>query len=253
MHRMDSPALHTHLRAEAARLKAAVLAAGPDAPVPTCPEWTAADLLDHVAETYDHKIQSMRLMRAPGDDFRIAREGDPAAQFDGALADLLAEFDARGPDSLSYTWYGPDQTVGFWIRRMAHETVVHRADAELAAGRRPGPVDDALALDGIDEMLTIMLAWGSRAYPRDVADTLAANDGLIVGLGAGSQSWTVRVDSGTATVTDGIDATAQAQVHGSPGEILLWLWRRVPADSSDIKGDVTAAAQLYDLIETFAQ
>lgn len=250
---MDFPALHTHLITEAALLKAAVLAAGPDAPVPTCPEWTAADLLDHVAETYDHKTQSMRLMRAPGEDFRIAREGDPAAQFDGALADLLAEFDARGPDSLSYTWYGPDQTVGFWIRRMAHETVVHRADAELADGRRPGPVDDALALDGIDEMLTIMLAWGSRAYPGDVADTLAANDGLTVGLDTGTRAWTVRIDAGTATVTDGIHTDARTEIHAGPGDLLLWLWRRLPAHDVDIKGDTAPAAALYDLLDAFAQ
>jgi uncharacterized protein (TIGR03083 family) len=250
---MDSPALRTHLIAEAARLKAAVLAAGPDAPVPTCPEWTAADLLDHVAETYDHKIQSMRLMRAPGEDFRIAREGDPAAQFDSALADLLAEFDARGPDSLSYTWYGPDQTVGFWIRRMVHETVVHRADAELAAGRRPGPVDDALALDGIDEMLTIMLAWGSRAYRDEVAEELTANGGLRVGLNAGTRSWTVLIDAGTVTVSDGIHKDARTEVHGSPSAIMLWLWRRLPADAPMIKGDATSAAALYDLLDSFAQ
>jgi uncharacterized protein (TIGR03083 family) len=250
---MEFPALRTHLVAEAARLKAAVLAAGPDAPVPTCPEWTAADLLDHVAETYDHKIQSMRLMRSPGDDFRIARPGDPTEQFDGALADLLAEFDARGPETLSYTWYGPDQTVGFWIRRMAHETVVHRADAELAAGREPGPVDDALALDGIDEMLTIMLAWGSRAYRDYAADALKANEGLMVGLDAGSRAWTVHIHDGAVNVSDGVHMDARTEVHGSPGEILLWLWRRRAAGDIGVKRDTAPAAALHRLIETFAQ
>ncbi|SDD03706.1 maleylpyruvate isomerase family mycothiol-dependent enzyme [Glycomyces harbinensis] len=250
---MDFPALQAHLTTEAARLKAAVLAAGPDAPVPSCPEWTAADLLDHVAETYDHKIQSMRLMRSPGEDFRIERPGGPAEQFEGALADLTAEFDARGPDTLAYTWYGPDQTVGFWIRRMAHETVVHRADAELAAGREPGPVDDALALDGIDEMLTIMLEWGSRAYRDYAADALKANDGLTVGLDAGSRSWTVRIHDGAVSVSDGIHADTRTDVHGSPGDVLLWLWRRLPVAALTAKGDAAKAAALYDLIAEFAQ
>ena len=36
---------------------------------------------------------------------------------------------------------------------MAHETAIHRADAELAAGREPASHDVALALDGVDELL----------------------------------------------------------------------------------------------------
>jgi uncharacterized protein (TIGR03083 family) len=250
---MDFPTLQTHLTAEAARLATAALAAGPDAPVPTCPEWTATDLLDHITETYDHKIQTMRLLRTPGDDFRIERPGSPAEQFAAALTELLAEFDDRGPDGLSHTWYGPDQTVGFWIRRLAHETVIHRADAELAAGEAIGPIDPELALDGIDEMLTLKVAWRSRAFGDSAADELAANDGLVVGLSAGTQSWTVRVASGAVTVFEGTAADAEAQVHGSPGEIMLWLWRRLPADALTAKGDPAGAAALYDLIAAFAQ
>ncbi|MFC3494800.1 maleylpyruvate isomerase family mycothiol-dependent enzyme [Glycomyces rhizosphaerae] len=250
---MDFPALRAHLTAEAARLQAAAAAAAPESTVPTCPAWTAADLLDHVTETYDHKIQSMRLLKAPGEDFRIDRHGSPVEQFDTALADLLHEFDERGPDSLAYTWYGPDQTVGFWIRRMAQETLIHRTDAELAAGRPISPIDRALALDGIDEMLTIILKWGSRAYRDWVAAPLADNDGLTVALTTGPQSWTVRITAGTISVSEGAAPDAQAHVRGDAGEILLWLWRRVPALTLDIGGDKDAAVALYDLIGAFAQ
>lgn len=250
---MDFPALQAHLVTEAARLKTAAAAALPDATVPTCPAWTAADLLDHVTETYDHKIQSMRLLKAPGEDFRIDRPGTPAEQFDAALADLLAEFDDRGPDSLAYTWYGPDQTVGFWIRRMAQETLIHRTDAELAARQDVSPVDPALAVDGIDEMLTVMLTWGSRAYRDWVAAPLADNDGLTIALTTGTQSWTVRITSGTISVSEGAAPDAQAHVRGEAGEILLWLWRRVPVGTLDIGGDQDAAVALYDLIGAFAQ
>lgn len=238
---------------EAARLRTAAVAAAPDATVPTCPAWTAADLLDHVTETYDHKIQSMRLLKDPGEDFRIDRPGSAVEQFDGALADLLTEFDDRGPDSLAYTWYGPDQTVGFWIRRMAHETLIHRADAELAAGRAIGPVDPGLAVDGIDEMATVMLTWGSRAYRDWAAEALADHDGLTVALATGTRSWTVRVEAGTVSVADGTAPDVQAQVSGDAGGLLLWLWRRVPADAPAIGGDASRAAALYDLIGVFAQ
>ncbi|MFG3342118.1 maleylpyruvate isomerase family mycothiol-dependent enzyme [Glycomyces sp. NPDC048151] len=249
---MDFPTLRAHLLADAARLQSACAAAG-HAKVPTCPDWTAADLLDHVTGTYDHKIQSMRRLRDPGGDYRIARPGTPGEQYAAALADLVAEFDERGPDSLAYTWYGPDQTVGFWIRRMAHETLVHRADAELAAGRPLSPVDPALALDGVDEMLQVMLAWGSRAYRDQVAPFLGGAEGLAVALDTGDRAWTVRVASGAILAEPGVAADAQALVRGTAGEVLLWLWRRAGADALDVEGDLAKAAALHGLIGAFAQ
>src|SRR5258708_3724435 len=59
----------------------------------------------------------------------------PLELLDRAYAALSAEFAARRPEDHTFTWYDPDQTVGFWIRDMAQETVIHRVDAELAAGR----------------------------------------------------------------------------------------------------------------------
>jgi uncharacterized protein (TIGR03083 family) len=250
---MDFTTLRTHLAAEAARLQAAAAVAAPDATVPTCPEWTAADLLDHVTETYDHKIQSMRQLKNPGEDFRIARPGTLAEQYTAALADLEAEFDARGPESLAYTWYGPDQTVGFWIRRMAHETLIHRVDAELAAGVPVGPVEAGLALDGIDEMAQVMLTWGSRAYREWVAPVLDGNDGLAVALETGGRAWTIRVAGGAVDADTGIAGDVQAVVTGTEGEVLQWLWRRVAAEAVKVDGDADRAAALYELIGAFAQ
>jgi uncharacterized protein (TIGR03083 family) len=250
---MDFPALQAHLVTEATRFRAAITAAAPDAKVPTCPEWTAIDLLDHLTETYDHKIQSMRLMRRPGVNDGIVRPGGPAERFDAALAELLAEFDDRGPESLSYTWYGYDQTTGFWIRRMTHETLVHRADAELAAGLPVGPIDAALALDGIDEMLMVMLSWGSRTDRDWAHDTVAENDGLQIEVKAGSQSWTVICSVAGIAIADGVAAGTTATVSGTPGEVLLWLWGRLPFDALAVEGDRAAVAALYELAEEFTQ
>ncbi len=52
---------------------------------------------------------------------------------------------------------------------MAHETLVHRADAQLAAGADPEPVIEAeVAADAIDEWLTLLAAGilGSAASRR---------------------------------------------------------------------------------------
>jgi len=250
---MEFADLQAHLVTEAARLRTAAAAADPGARVPSCPEWTATDLLDHVTEVYDHKIQSMRLMREPAEADGIERTGTPVERFDAALAELLAEFDDRGPESLAHTWYGPDQTVGFWIRRMAQETVIHRVDAELAAALPVTAIDPALAEDGIDEMATVMLSWGSRAYREWVADALAANLGLEVALDAGEREWTAAVTAAGIDVAEGVSTGAEATVSGTPGELLQWLWRRLPADAPAVDGKAEAAQALYDMIEQFAQ
>ena len=46
-----------------------------------------------------------------------------------------------------------NRTVGFWSRRLASETLVHRWDAELDAGIDGAPMDAAVAADAVDEHL----------------------------------------------------------------------------------------------------
>lgn len=91
-------------------------------------------------------------------------DGEPLALLDGAFTELLAEFAAHSPDDPAGTWYGPDQSVGFWIRRMAHETAIHRIDAEIAAGITATPVpDDVVGVGRHDEgALGNVSEWGIR-------------------------------------------------------------------------------------------
>ncbi|GAB3651417.1 maleylpyruvate isomerase mycothiol-dependent enzyme family protein [Glycomyces tarimensis] len=250
---MEPSALRSHLIDESGRLKAAVAQAGPTAQVPTMPKWTATDLLDHVTWSYDHKLQCMRLLRAPEHAEQLVRRGGTFERFDAALAELLTEFDARGPERLAHTWYGPDQTVGFWIRRAAVETLVCRAEAELAAGREVGPVDPDFALDAIEETLTISFAWSSRAFPHGMGERLEELAGLAVGIDATAGAWTLRAASEAVDVSEGIADDVRATVAGTPREILMWLWRRLPAEAIAVKGERDAANELYELTELFAQ
>jgi hypothetical protein len=104
----------------------------------------------------------------------------------------------------------PDQTVGFWARRMALETVVHRVDAEQARGA-VAPVDAALATDGIDEILVIMLAGDWSEDPDD------ALNGTSVGISAGSASWQVALERPSVEVGEP-DSSPQRAVGEVPGE-----------------------------------
>jgi len=159
------------LAADYGDLRDAASAAELTATVPSCPGWTVSDLVRHVAEVYLHKVTLMRTGEEPEEwpPPSLAAEA-PLAALGRAYGALRAEVRTRGPGQAAPTWYGPDQTVGFWIRRMAQETVIHRIDAELAAGLPVTPVPDDLAADGVDEVLKRMLAYGSVTWPEDFAE-----------------------------------------------------------------------------------
>ena len=148
---MDNSRYLDCLSSDYGDLRDAATAVELTSPVPSCPGWTVADLVFHVGEVYLHKAIVMRTGRWP-DPWPPAGVADeaPLALLGRAYGELTASFAAREPASPSLTWYDPDQTVAFWIRRMAQETVIHRIDAELAAGLPVTPVPHDLAVDGVD-------------------------------------------------------------------------------------------------------
>jgi uncharacterized protein (TIGR03083 family) len=219
--------------------------------VPTCPEWTVDDLVRHVATVYLHKVECMRLNALP-DPWPPDVSAEPALDLlSRAHVALTAELTSRDPGSPAWTWYGPDQTAGFWARRMAQETVIHRIDGELAAGVASRAIPDDLAVDGIDEVLRIFLAWASQEWLEDFAAPLSKGDGSVL-VQAGGQSWLVSWDSTGVTAEPGA-GSARAEITGTPDALLRWLWRRAGDDSVEAAGDVAKVAQLRALLEPATQ
>jgi uncharacterized protein (TIGR03083 family) len=225
------------------------------AAVPSCPGWTVSDLVEHVALVYLHKVESMRQGGVSESEWPPDTSGEePLPLLDKAYDTLLAEFAARdAKDGPAGTWYEHDQTVGFWIRRMAHETVIHRVDAELAAGEPIAPISDDLALDGIDEVLALFLAYGSRQWHEYFAERLPTTAETVL-VTAGDRSFSVRMDgSGVSVDTAPPTAAAQATVAGTPQQVLLWLWRRAGDDTVRRSGDEVVIRRLRQLLETATQ
>ncbi|HEX6683858.1 MAG TPA: maleylpyruvate isomerase N-terminal domain-containing protein [Candidatus Limnocylindrales bacterium] len=195
---METESLKQGLAANYLRLRD--LAGGGDltARVPSCPEWTVADLVSHVAHVYLHKVEMMRHHGWP-DPWPPAPTGETEVEMleRGYLA-LRAEFAARPATQEAVTWHDEDQTVGFWVRRMAHETVIHRIDAELGAGVASEPVPGDLALDGIDELLQLFLAWPSVKWGK-FAGVAEGGAGGSVGVRAGGRRWWVWAGSPAAS------------------------------------------------------
>jgi uncharacterized protein (TIGR03083 family) len=200
-----------------------------DEPVPTCPGWTVRDLVRHVAEVYEHKIACTEQQRSPDPWPPAWPDRDPVEWFRDAHARLLTMFRAHEPTDPSATWWPADQTVGFWARRMAHETAIHGVDAELASGLLT-PLDAELAVDGIDEILTIMLEGDWSEEPS------AESVGQRVGIVGDDSTWIVTLGATSIEVTRGTADGVSATIGGDPSDIDLWLWGRASDDAIEMRG-----------------
>jgi uncharacterized protein (TIGR03083 family) len=253
---MDFPRFLDCLAADYERLRAVAPGAF-DQPVPTCPGWSVADQTRHLGEVYLHKVGAMRegvepeQWPPPGTE-----QEEPLALLERAYAELRGEFAARRPEDPAGSWYGPDQTVGFWIRRMAQETVFHRIDAVLGAGQAVAPVPDDLALDGIDELLKVFVSFGVAEWGAYFTDILGGSPGRSYTIRADGTAWSVRTGPGEFTVRDGADEGADVTVSGPPTAVLRWVWNREGADDAGavaVEGPPDAVAELKRCIATGTQ
>lgn len=230
-----------HLRADGAALAGAATG-NLHLPVPSCPGWTVAELVAHAGRVHRHKLALLRAASTrppdlpqppspPAGDALIGWFLDGLSQ----LAELLA---ATDPDAPAWSWAG-DHRVGFWRRRMAHETALHRWDAEAAASRA-GPLDAELAADGIDEYFEVfMRVQPPYGGPRGT---------LHVHRLDGPGEWLVHLRPGRPLVERG-HARAQAALRGTASDLLLVLWRRRPVTSVALAGDAALVEGLLGWIE----
>lgn len=192
-----------------------------DRPVPACPGWTGEDLVRHTAIVFLQKAETIRTGVRPSHGWPPVSVGSfpPQALLAHCYASLIEQFDAHEPGDRVETWVPEDQTVGFWIRRLTHETAIHRFDLEDTVAGGTTPLDAELVLDGIDEVLTVMLG---RGHPDPSAS------GAVVRLEAGGHSWDIRLDRRRAVVERDIAADGQATLRSTAEPLLLWLWGRAP-------------------------
>lgn len=206
--------------------------------IPSCPGWDVAEVVWHTAQVFEHKVRVMADNAWP--------DPWPPPDFDErpeipflreAKDDLFAEFARHAVDEQTTT-FGADSTIRFWARRMALEAAVHRYDAELAHDD-PTPVADDLALDGIDEVLRVMLAgpwWAERVVTEHPVDS-------VVVVESDGHAWSCDVRPKSVTISSGPDPSAAAKVSGEPERVFLWLWGRVDDGSVELSGDAATVAE----------
>ena len=230
------------LGAAATVLRANAMAAGLDAPVPTCPGWTVLDLVAHQGMV--HRWATSHLRGAPVDppeplEVEGRESPDVLGWFDdGATALLQAVVDAPDDlDALVFLREAPAPRL-FWTRRQCHETTIHAVDALGARLRRPAHAHETwiasgVAVDGIDELLVGFVTRSRKgASPGGEVRLLVAPDRCDV-------AWLVELATGRPLVTrrvrpDSRDAAGADHVWaGDPVDLYLRLWSRGAADPVD--------------------
>ncbi|MCW2882556.1 MAG: hypothetical protein JWQ95_6656 [Sphaerisporangium sp.] len=207
--------------------------ADPASAVPTCPGWTVGKLLKHVGLTHrwaEHIVRNRVQERLSSREVPVTLPDDDSG-YPGWIAkggeSLVATLRSAGPDAPAWSW-GPVQGSGFWARRMLHESVVHRADAEIALGREPR-IDAATASDGVDELLTNLgtAAWIAErlAELRGSGETLHFH---ATDVDAGGE-WTVTLEPEGFTWEHG-HGKGDVAVRGTASDLLLLLYGRLDPD-----------------------
>lgn len=233
--RMDDARYLVALERDAAALLAAARSADPETTIAACPEWTPVDLAWHIGKVHRFwaKVAGERLQEPPGDWPPARPDGDHAvfewaAESAQLLQDALTTADRDEP---VWSW-SPHQHIAFVIRRMAQETAVHRADAEVAAGN-VYRIEAELAADGIDEYLELFLA--ARLLGGRVHIHCTDADG----------EWTITPDDEGQLVVTRDHTKADAALRGPASDLLLTLWRRTEVEDTSVEvlGDAAVAAR----------
>lgn len=211
------------VRLSAGRIATALRTGPLDAPVRACPGWDLAELGRHIG--FIHRWARLAAITGEAPDAATI-EAPPAGELLGdwveagaaALTEVFVDLDPTAP-----TWhpFPVAKVAGVWPRRQAQETLVHAWDAEDAIGA-VGPLDPAIAADGIDEYFGVMIprlmSRTGRTCPVGTLAVACTDTGARV---------IARSDDGTAVVVDP-EATPEVEISGRSEDVLLALWGRRP-------------------------
>jgi uncharacterized protein (TIGR03083 family) len=252
--------------AETDRFRTVLAGTDPAARVPSCPDWSAADLLWHLTEVqaFWAAVCEAAVAGTVLDDDAVEALEEAKPERPGSYGELLSLAEtcstrllvalrAGSPSDPAWSWFSADRTLGFSMRRQAHEALVHRVDAELAAGLVPSRIEPALAADGVDELLRVM--WG---LPEgDWVTWTPSGQHVRLTCTDTGHSWTVAVgrwsgtgpasgrefDDVTAVVVDGHDEVEPAaEIRANAADLDLYLWNRLPHTAVERSGDEGALA-----------
>lgn len=217
------------------------------ADVPSCPGWSTNDLAKHMAHVYLHQAFVVETGSQAENKEHLApypRTENFMEFMSWGFTAITKALDVNRPERPTWSWHHSDYSVDFWFRRMAHETVIHRIDAELAVGA-VSKIDEDLALDGVDEVLDFLPLLGSWPEAPNVDFGIVS---IVASTKNDSKAWDLHFTDQAATVSAAAKPNPGARlvISGDAEAMDLYLWGRI--DSSDSRISLTGEGE-----ETFKQ
>ncbi len=215
-----------------------------DADVPNCPGLKLGETVRHVGSLYRMVLAWVRGGDRPTAWQREPDDGQSVEDyFRAGLRAVLDHLSGHDPEEHCPTWWPEHQSYGFWCRRLAHETTVHRVDVQGAAGMSLATVAEDTAVDGVDEILAL---WFSHRL--SVLGVSGTREGRVR-IRTGGREWIARATPTSTSVHRAEPgAIADGTVFGDPMSMFLWLWGRLPPHFVTREGSDDAIAQLWALL-----
>ncbi|MEV4259802.1 maleylpyruvate isomerase family mycothiol-dependent enzyme, partial [Spirillospora sp. NPDC049652] len=128
----------------------------PGATVPTCPDWTLRQLVEHIGTALPGVAETIE-KRAREPLHRPVPDGMGPGDWEAWLSDGAERLVAAVENADEPVWspFGEDVPADFWLRRLLHDTTVHHADAAITVGA-DWSLNPDLAADGIAEGLDLV-------------------------------------------------------------------------------------------------
>ncbi|MGC9668083.1 maleylpyruvate isomerase family mycothiol-dependent enzyme [Planosporangium sp. 12N6] len=223
--------------------------AGLDLWVPTCPGWRLRDLLVHLGGV--HRWATAYVTTGRSEPFtREERAGiiGAAPEHDHDLVTWFREGHRTLVDALRradetmtcWTFLPAPSPLAFWARRQAHETAIHRADAESVIATVP-EWEPGFAADGVDELL-----GGFFTGPR-VTVTADPKVSMAVAATDTEAAWTLVIGPDSRRMVPDRHP-ADLIVVGPATDLYLLLWNRPTSDRLDLRGDRAVLALWQDQV-----
>ncbi len=237
----------THIEAisrEGKRLASAASHARLDDPIPWCPGWDTRELLRHLSEIHlwaashvarravREGVSELVDLEAAWPDLAIFWPDDDALidHYLATNANLVAELESAPLDLATWTFLPAPSPRQMWARRQAHETAIHRFDAESATASVSG-FDPTFASDGIDEILNAMAPRVDK-LPLESCVTMAISPSDV------GERWLVTLGpDGIETVQ--ADGPADLVLTGLASDLYLAVWNRGDDTAITLTGDPT--------------
>jgi uncharacterized protein (TIGR03083 family) len=231
---METSDYIAHLQREGGRLADVTAASDLDRPVPACPSWTVRAVVRHTGRIHrwarshitDHRDSPADVRETAGP---MPGDEDLVGWYRENLQALVDTLESASDDD-RFWHFGPDpnRPRGFWARRQALETAVHRTDVE-SASQGITPIESALAADGIDETFDVFV------LPRD---RLRSATPLTLHLHASDagRDWVASIGPDSVELRRA-PAAAGCTVSGPASDLYLLLWNRLDRNALDIDGD----------------